>query len=348
MITKTDFGKTKDGKPVEKYTIENESGAKVVLTDYGAAVISIIVPDKNGNLTDVALGYDSIKDYEDGCCYFGATCGRYGGRLRNGKFTINGADYNTSKNDGTNTLHGGRNGFHKKVWQAYCEDNSVTFSYVSRDGEEGFPGTLTTSVKYEFSDDNSLRVTHVAKSDKDTVVNLINHTYFNLAGHDSGDAMDQELILNSELFAAFDGSMQSTGEILKSEGTPFDFSTAHTFKERIDEDNLYLKNGRGYDICCILKKTERDKTEIAAQLHSEKTGIRMIIYTTQPAAQIYSGNFIEERAGKGGAEYKSRCAVCIEPQHIPDSMYNTHFPDPVLRAGQMYIQNTVYKFDVVE
>ena len=345
MVKVSEFGKTEKGIPIELYEITNANGAKVVLTDYGAAIVNLFVPDRNGEMKDVVLGYDTLAEYEASDGNMGAVCGRYANRLRYGEFNLNGETYKLAINNmGVNTLHGGIEGFNRKAWNAVTEDNSVTFSYVSPDMEEGFPGTLVVSVRYDFTDDNELKLTYLAQSDKDTIINLTNHVYFNLDGHDGESAVNMELCVNAPWYTPVNEYLQLTGEVRSVEGTPFDFTSPKLLGTDIEADDPQLKIAGGYDHTFVFEKSERNAFEKCAELRSPHSGIAMEVYTTKPATQIYTANMLTPRKGKGGADYKSRDGVCIETHYFPDAMFNSHFPSPVLKKGETYEHITSFKF----
>lgn len=344
MIEKKSFGKTSNGAEVLLYTLKNSKGAYVELISYGCAIRSICVPDRDGKLVDVCLGYDSIEEYEsqNGC--LGAVIGRHANRIGNAEFTLNGKTYKLAANNGPNNLHGGPNGFNKRVFDSKIVGDSVVFKRVSDDMEEGFPGRLEVSVTYSFSDDNELKIHYLGKSDADTVVNMTNHSYFNLDGHDAGLIYDTLLKINADRFTENDSNCLPTGKILEVFGTPFDFTTEKPIGQDIEKDDQNLKNGSGYDHNFIING---EGLKTAAVAYSEKTGIEMTTLTTKPGVQLYTANFLTNRPAKGKKKnYAERFGFCLETQFFPNAMAIKHFPSPILRAGDVYDQTTVFKFSV--
>lgn len=347
-LDKANFEKTVDGKKVSLYTLKNSNNASVVITNYGGRVVSIVVPNKNGELTDVALGYDKLESYEaKGEAFFGAIIGRYGNRIGAGKFTLDGKTYQLELNDGSNSLHGGTNGFYAKVWDVEeATDNKLVLTYVSADGEAGYPGTLNVKVSYTLEENNGLRIDYEATTDKKTVVNLTNHTYFNLNGEGDSTILDHELMISAHAITPVNNTLIPTGELMPVEGTPFDFNKPTRIGDRIEEDNQQLKYGKGYDHNWVLQKTKGLQT--IATVYSPKTGIQMDVITEEPGLQFYSGNFMTgaEHNGKGGKAYPFRSALCLETQHFPDSPNHANFPSTVLKPGSTYKTTTIYKFSV--
>lgn len=336
-----EFGKTADGRTVNIYRITNKNGAYADVLDYGCTLQTICVPDKDGNLTDVCLGYDTVAEYEanDGC--LGAFVGRHANRIKEGKFTLNGVDYVLAVNNGPNHLHGGLKGFDKVVWGTCVASDRLIFSHTSPDGDEGYPGNLMMSVSYAFDDSNTLTLSYDAGCDADTVVNFTNHCYFNLNGQGTGTATDHLLQVNADSFTENDENCLPTGKILSVEGTPFDFRKAKPIGQDINADDINLKNGNGYDHNFLLSgEGMRD----AAVLTSEKTGIVMTTRTTQPGVQVYTANFLTDRTGKGGTKYGIRDGICLETQHYPDAVHHAHFPSVILKQGEEYHQETQYHF----
>jgi aldose 1-epimerase len=345
-VTVAPFGKLPDGQAVQKYTITNPAGMKVVLTDYGAAVVSLFVPDKAGKLDDVSLGFDSIKGYlGKNNPFFGATIGRYGNRIADGTFTLDGTTYKMPVNDHGNQLHGGPKGFDKRLWTAepLPKENAVRFTRLSPDGEEGYPGNLQTSVTYMLKDDNSLEISYVATTDKPTIVNLTNHTYFNLAGAGNGTILDHELVLNAGKYTPVNAKLIPTGEIASVKGTPFDFRKAKPIGRDIKQAG---GDPIGYDHNFVLDKGLFGAGKFAAELYDPKSGRVMKVYTDQPGIQFYSGNFLDGTLdGANGRTYPQYSALCLETQHFPDSPNHANFPSTVLRPGETYKTKTVYAFD---
>ncbi len=335
------FGKTSDGRTVSVYRITNKNGAYVNVLDYGCTLQSICVPDRDGLLVDVCLGYDTVAGYENNDGYLGAFIGRHGNRIKEGKFTLNGVDYTLAVNNGPNHLHGGLKGFDKVVWNTAVASDRLIFSHLSPDGDEGYPGNLSMTVTYSFDDNNALTLEYEATCDADTVVNFTNHCYFNLNGQGTGTATDLLLQINAESFTENDENCLPTGKIIPVEGTPFDFRTPKAIGREINADDQNIRNGKGYDHNFVLSgEGMRD----IAVLTSEKTGIVMTTRTTQPGVQVYTGNFLTDREGKQGAKYGFRDAVCLETQHFPDAIHHEHFPSAVLKAGEQYSQTTQYVF----
>ena len=338
-----EFGKTADGRTVSIYRITNAKGAYVDVLDYGCVLQSICVPDREGNLVDVCLGYDTVAEYEANDGYLGAFIGRYANRIGGGKFTLNGTEYQLAVNNGPNHLHGGLKGFDKAVWKASVASDRLLFSYTSPDGEEGYPGNLSMSVCYSFDDENALTLSYDGVCDADTVVNFTNHCYFNLDGAGTGPATDLKMQIFADSFTENDENCLPTGEILSVEGTPFDFRAPKTLGQDINADDRNIKNGGGYDHNFVLRgEGMRD----VCVLSSEKTGIVCTTATTQPGIQIYSANFLTDRKGKGDTSYGYRHAVCLETQNFPDAPHHENFPSAVLKKGEEYHQITRYTFSV--
>lgn len=337
-----------DGGECTLYTLTNAGGASFSVTDYGASLVSLLVPDKNGELTDVVLGFDSAEEYESGTNYFGAVIGRYANRISNAGFTLNGEKYTLAvNNSGGHTLHGGIKNYAFKRWNAELKDNGILFSLLSPDGDEGFPGNLTVTAEYTWTDDNILTLTYTGISDADTVCNITNHSYFNLAGHTGESAAKQLLMLNADYYTPADENLIPTGEVLSVANTPFDFRIPKQIEKDIGEDNIQLHNGGGYDMNFVLNKTERGKLESFGTLMSITSGIRMDVATTQPACQIYSDNGDTPRKGKGGAVYGKHAGIAVETQHFPDSIAKTFFPTPILKAGEKYEEVTIFAFGLL-
>ena len=340
-ITVTPFGSYNDGRKANLITIESEYG-KVCFTDYAASVVSIIVPDKDGNMRDVALGFDSGAEYQANDGGFGAVCGRFANRLVGSKVRLNGTEYQLDKTHELFTLHGGSIGFNKRIWDFATDDKGVTFSLVSADGDQGFPGNMEVSVRYEFSDDGVLSMDFSAQSDKDTPLNLTNHAYFNLSGHGSGD--DHQLLqINADFFNPQAVGQLPTGEVRFVEGTVMDFRAEKDVALTSMSEDEQIRIAGGFDHNFLLNKSERGALEYAGSLRSTVTGINMRAYTTMPAMMIYTANGLS-KPGKDGAQYGPRAAVCMECQNVPDSMRHTHFPSPVLKAGERYSARTEYRF----
>lgn len=345
QINTTKYNTTIAGKAVSLYTLTNKNGLSVSITNLGGRVVSFMVPDKDGILTDVVLGYDSVGTYlKKGEPFFGALIGRYGNRIGKGKFTLEGKEYQLQLNDGVNTLHGGTDGFYNKVWDARQDGQKLELTYVSADGEAGYPGKLDVKVVYTLTDDNGLQIDYTATTDKTTIVNLTNHAYFNLNGEGNATILDHELMIAADAITPVDSTLIPTGELMPVKGTAFDFNVAKTIEKDIDKQEEQLKFGKGYDHNFALK-TNDGKTPIAT-LKSTVTGIKMEVYTTEPGLQFYSGNFLtgETKDGKGGKAYAYRSALCLETQHFPDAPNHANFNSTVLKPGQTYQTSTTYKF----
>ena len=346
-ITEKPFGSA-DGQPVTLYTLRNHNGAEVSICNYGGIVQSLKVPDRNGNIGDVVLGFDNVEDYIKGSPYFGALIGRYGNRIAKGKFTLDGHEYTLATNNPPNALHGGVKGFDKVIWtpRAYdsAEGPSLELTYFSKDGEEGYPGNLTVKAVYTLTQDNALKLVYTATTDKDTVINLTHHSYFNLAGH--GTILNHIVMINADKFTPTDDTSIPTGELRPVEGTPFDFRTPTAIGARINDDNEQLKFGKGYDHnFCINDYT--GAVRLMARVYEPTTGRVLEVSSGEPGLQFYSGNFLDGTlTGKGGWVYQFRDAFCMEPQHYPDSPNEPSFPSVVLKPGQVYHNTIIYRFSV--
>ncbi len=348
-ITSEPWGKTKDGGKVELFTLQNSKGMEVKIINYGCIITSIKVPDKNGKIGDVALGFDKLGDYEARNPFFGAIAGRYANRIGGSKFTLDGKEYTLAKNDGPNSLHGGKVGFDKKVWQAqkvYKNDAvGLKLTYTSPDGEEGYPGNLACSVTYLLNNNSELSIEYTATTDKPTVVNLTNHSYFNLAGEGAGQILGHEVTINAEYFLPTDDGLIPQGDKRAVSGTPLDFTQGRRIGARIDEDFKPLKQGIGYDHCFVLNGGPGLKN--AAKVVDHKSGRVLTMDTTEPAVQLYTSNHMKRMPNcKNGHTYDFRSAFCLEAEHYPDSPNHPDFPTTVLRPGDTYQQTTVYKFSV--
>ena len=342
-LNRENFQVEHNGKQVDLFTLKNSAGMTVQLTNYGGKVVSILVPDKNGALGDVCLGYESAQGYFEGSASLGATIGRYANRIAGGEFELDGKTYTLFKNNGPNTIHGGKEGFRFKVWDARVVDNSsVELSYVSADGEEGFPGELTLRVVYSVTEENELKLDYSATTTKPTVLNLTNHAFFNLAGEGSGNVLDHVLWVNADTFTPTDETAIPTGELRNVKNTPFDFTTPKPLGQDIDIENDQLKYGGGYDHNFVLNKDE-DELAPAARISEPTTGRIMEVYTTEPGLQVYTANTLET-IGKAGHVYGPRSSFCLETQHFPDSPHHENFPSTVLRPGEEYTSTTIYKF----
>ena len=345
-IEKAEFGKTKQGEVAHIYTLTNANGCEVRITNYGGIVVSLKVPDKTGKLADVVLGYETLDKYIEKTPYFGALIGRYGNRIGKGKFTLNGKEYTLAINNGPNHLHGGIVGFDKVVWRAKeirkSEAVGLELSYLSKDGEEGYPGNLSVTVRYLWTNDNELRIDYAATTDKPTVVNLTNHSYFNLAC--KGDILGHEMMIDADKFTPVDEGLIPTGELRSVAGTPMDFRKPTAIGARIEQQDEQLKFGLGYDHNWVLNRND-GSLRMVARVYEPTTGRVLEVYTTQPGVQFYSGNFLDGTiTGKYGRVYQKRNGLCLETQHFPDSPNKPNFPSTVLKPGEKYASTTVYKF----
>ncbi|HYY27899.1 MAG TPA: aldose epimerase family protein [Chthoniobacterales bacterium] len=349
------FGTLSDGSKVDKYSFTNSRGMKVSVLTYGGIIQEIIVPDRNGVLGDVTLGFDKLQDYVSRSPYFGAIIGRYGNRVANGRFTLNGVDYQIPLNDGPNALHGGPEGFHTKVWNAKESHDATTtgveLTYLSADGEMGFPGNLQVLVRYTLNDANELRIDYSAVTDKETVVNLTNHAYFNLAGAGNDTILDHVAWIDADRFTPVDHTLIPTGELQDVKGTPFDFTKPTAIGANIKAEHEQLERAEaaygGYDLNWVLNRPG-DLTAVAARVTDPKSGRVVELYTSEPAIQFYSGNFLNGTlAGKNQLTYSHWGAFTLEAQHYPNSVNHTHFPTTVLVPGERYTQTTIYKFTVL-
>lgn len=337
------FGKLPDGTAVELYTLK-DGPIEAQITNYGGIVVSLKTPDRNGRLADIVLGYDTLEGYLAGNkAYFGGIIGRYANRIARGTFQLDGKKYSLPKNDGENSLHGGTRGFDKVLWRGRAIPDGVELTYVSPDGEQGYPGTLTATVRYILRD-RRLRIEYAATTDAATVVNLTNHSYFNLAGHGSGDILKHQLKINASRFTPVDATLIPTGELAPVEGTPFDFRKLTAIGARINGDHPQLRFGRGYDHNWVLDAQEGKLTE-AAELYDPDSGRVLQVFTTEPGIQFYSGNFLDGSiTGKEGKVYGHRTGLCLETQHYPDSPNHSNFPSTVLRPGKRYESVTEFRF----
>ena len=348
-MKKQSFGKVSDGKEATLYTLTNKNGVEVSITDFGATVVSIKTPDNKGKFIDIVAGYESAAEYETGKNYFGATVGRYGNRIAHGEFTLDGKKYTLAKNNGENHLHGGIKGFNKEMWSA--EDVSkkdapaIRFHYVSKDGEEGYPGNLSCFVTFALTAANELKIEYSATTDKNTVVNLTNHSYFNLAG--TGTILEHELTLFASRFTPVDAGLIPTGELRAVKGTSFDFSKSTAIGARIDQkEDEQIKLGNGYDHNFVLDGSKGGKLALAAKVFEPTTGRGLEVWTTEPGVQFYTGNFLDGISKGKGKTYERRSEFCLETQHFPDSPNQKGFPSTVLHPGGKYSSETIYKFVV--
>lgn len=343
--------KVSDFDSIQLYTLKNKAGMEVKLTNYGATVTSIKTVDRNGAMADIALGYEDVSGYMNAVDkpYFGAVVGRYGNRIAKGRFTLDGEEYELATNNGENHLHGGVIGFDKMVWTTEeISKNSVCFSYLAKEGEEGYPGNLTIRVTYTLTDDNELKIEYHASTDKATPVNLTNHTYFNLKGEGKGTILDHELMLNANGFTPVDMGLIPTGKIVPVAGTPFDFKTPKSIGQDIDEKDCQLEYGLGYDHNFVLDKGGKEnQMKLAATVYEPTTGRFMEVFTQEPGIQFYCGSFLSGNLkGKSGKTYVYRGGFCLETQHYPDSPNQPQFPSTILRPGKVYETQTIYRFSV--
>ena len=346
-MKKSDFNVKFKGKQIQLFTLINKNGVKVEITNFGGKVVSVIVPDKNDVFKDVVLGYENIDDYISGNPYFGALVGRYANRIHNGKFSLEGKEYQLAKNNDENHLHGGEKGFNDVVWDArFLEDkNILELSYLSKDGEDNYPGNLSVKVIYTLTEENELKIAYHATTDKTTIINLTHHSFFNLAGEDGDSILDHKLFIDSDEFTPTDSESIPTGEIKSVEGTPMDFRIITSIGERIDNNDEQLQFGNGYDHNWVLKNDHN--IVLAAAIHEPLSGRYMEVWTDQPGMQFYSGNFLDgSDIGKGGKKYQRRSAFCLETQHYPDSPNQPHFPSTILESNKNYAYTCIYKFSV--
>lgn len=340
------------GKDVRRYTLKNGHGVEVEIANYGGIITSIKAPDKNGNFEEITLGFDTLSNYVTQNPYFGALIGRYGNRIAKGKFTLDGNTYNLATNNMGNHLHGGEKGFDKVVWTSKIieenEEPKLLLEYTSADGEEGYPGTLNVDVKYNLNQNNELIIDYTATTDKPTVVNLTNHTYFNLTGNAKSDILDHVVTINANRYVPVDETLIPTGELLPVADTPFDFTKPKPIGARIDADNEQIRLGGGYDHCWVINRRRSDgELTFAARVREPNSGRMLEVYTTEPGIQFYSGNFLDGTlTGIGGVVYEKRFGFCLETEHFPDSPNQPDFPSVVLRPGETYHTQTVYKFAV--
>lgn len=349
-ITQQDFGKTPEGKTATLFTLVNKHGARVRLTNYGGIVTSLEVPDVNGTLGDVVLGYDNLDGYIKSSPYFGCLVGRYGNRIAKGKFSLGGQSYTLATNNGPNALHGGLKGFDKVLWDARAVETgdgpAVELTYTSKDGEEGYPGTLKVKAVYTWTNDNALKLEYTATTDRETVVNLTHHSYFNLKGAGEGDILDHEIMIEAREFTPVDATLIPTGEIRTVKGSPLDLTGYGRIGARINEKDEQITFGGGYDHNWVLNK-KPGELGLAARVIEPTTGRTLDVLSTEPGVQFYSGNFLDGTiTGKGGKVYKHRYGFCLEPQHFPDSPNKPNFPTTVLKPGETYHNTIIYRFGV--
>lgn len=347
-LKRSNFQSAVNGDSTDLYVLKNANGMEVTVTNYGGRIVSVMVPDKDGKMQDVVLGFDNVDDYVNINNNFGATIGRYGNRIAHGKITVDGVEYELPQNNFGHTLHGGPEGFDTKVFKANQPDNqTVVLTYLSPDGEAGFPGNLDVKVTMKLTNDNAIDIQYEAETDKETVVNLTNHSYFNLSGDANTTILGDMLMINADQFTPVDDTFMTTGAIDNVEGTPMDFRTPTAIGERInDYDFDQLKNGDGYDHNWVLN-TKGDISQVAASIYSPATGIQLDVYTDEPGLQVYAGNFLDGSVtGKYGAVYGKRNAICLETQKYPDSPNKADWPSPYLKPGEKYTSRCIYKFSV--
>ena len=349
-LKRADFQKAIDGKETDLFILSNDNGAEAAITNYGGALISVMVPDKNGKLANVIQSHDTIEGVINSPePYLSTLIGRYGNRIAEGKFKLDGVEYPLAINNGPNSLHGGPTGYHARVWDAeQTSKQSLTLHYLSPDGEEGFPGNLDITVVYTFTDENELIITYTATTDKKTVINLTNHAFFSLAGvANPTPTIDNNIVtINADFYTPIDEVSIPTGEISKVEGTPMDFRTPHTVGSRIDDPFQQLVSGAGYDHCYVLNKEEAGALTFAAKCVEPESGRSLEVYTTEPGVQVYTDNWATGYPGYHGATFPRRSAICFEAQHFPDTPNKAHFPSAVLSAGETYHQVTIYRFGI--
>jgi len=343
-VARKPFGTGPQGKKVLIFTLSNRKGVQAQITNFGGKLVSLLVPDKKGEMADVVLGYSTYPEWEKGNPYFGATIGRYANRIALGRFELDGKVYQLATNNGPNTLHGGPNGFHNVVWDAKeLKEGGVRFSYTSKDGEEGYPGNLKVQVTYLLSNENELTIKYSAKTDRATPLNLTHHSFFNLRGAGQGDVLGHRLMINADAFTPIDQTLIPTGELRSVSGTPFDFTTFRAIGERIDDDDVQLKHGSGYDHNFVVRGD--GQLRLAAVVEEPESGRKMEVLSTEPGMQFYSGNFLDgSDVGENGRPYGHRSAFCLETQHFPDSPNKSHFPNTILRKGEVFNSETVYRF----
>ena len=336
------FGMTSKGEEARLFTIQNDKGMEIKVSDYGATLVQVRVPDKEGRLLDVVLGYDDVQGYEAGNAFFGATIGRVANRIGNGEFRLGGRTYELTRNDGQNTLHGGRDFYNKRIWKTgETQEDHVEFLMDSPSGDQGFPGNVKISVTYTLTKDTEVKIHYRAVPDADTLMNLTNHSYFNLSGHASGTVLDQEVMLYADAYARADSQSIPTGEIVPVSGTPMDFRQLKPVGAEIEEAYEALEFGKGYDHNWVLNGNGYRK---AAFMRSKESGIAMEVYTDLPGMQFYTANFVDHEKGKAGAVYNMRQAACFETQYFPDAVHKDHLEGPEVKAGEVYETTTAYRF----
>ena len=347
-IVNEHYGMTRDSQPVDIYTLTNNNGMEVCITNYGGIIQSLIAPDRDGKYEDVVMGYDELNSYIEATPYFGAIVGRYGNRIANGKFTLDRIEYSLAQNNGVNHLHGGIIGFDKVVWDATTIESadavSLRLEYLSKDGEEGYPGKLKVSVIYTLTDDDAIKIEYQAITDKKTPINLTNHSYFNLTADFKNKILDHKLWLNADKYIPIDPTAIPLGMVESVSGTPFDFTMQKKIGKNLLDDNQQLKNGIGYDHCMVFENYSGE-VKLQAIVYEEESGRVMEVYTDQPAVQFYVGNYLDgSNIGKGNLPYQYRTGFCLETEHYPDSPNQSQFPSTVLESGEVYSTTTIYKF----
>lgn len=331
---------------IEIYTLKNKNGVTIKITNYGARLVSLITPDSIGVMRDVVLGYDNIDNIVNGNQYFGSTIGRYANRIANGKFTVDGIEYLLLQNNGSNALHGGEKGYDTTVWNSVQIDNKVVMKHIDKDMHEGYPGNVEITVTYELTDNNELKISYDATTDKATPFNITNHAFFNLKGAGNGDILNHKLMISANKFTPINEMQIPTGEVIKVNGTPFDFTVAKEIGKDINDDDEVLKFGFGYDHNWVLNGGEND-LKFCAKVVEPENGIIMEVFTTEPGVQLYTGNFLDgSDVGREGIPYGRREAFCLETQHFPDSPNKEHFPNTILRPGEKFYSQSIYKFSV--
>jgi aldose 1-epimerase len=349
-MKKETWGTLPSGEQIELYTLRNSKGMEATITNYGGHLVTLKTPDRDGKFEDVVLGFDSLDGYLQKNPFFGALVGRYANRIANGRFTLDGKEYKLARNNGENALHGGLKGFDKVAWNAReiktSEGPALELKYVSKGGEEGYPGTLSATVVYTLTDDDELKIDYSATTDKNTIINLTNHSYFDLTGQLAGNILKHRIMINADRFTPVNANLIPTGELKSVEGTPFDFRKPHEIGERINEKNQQLQYGAGYDHNFVLNRSG-DGLSLAARVEDPKSGRVLEVLTTQPGVQFYTGNHLDGSVkGKGGTVYGFRSGFCLETQHFPDSPNQPKFPSTELKPGQRYHEITVFRFSV--
>mgnify|MGYP001817722445 CR=1 FL=1 len=345
-ISELDFGSTSRGEAVSIYTLTNTNGMKVVITNYGGTIISLTVPDRKGVFENIVLGYKTLADYESGKAYLGALIGRYGNRIAGGRFELNGEGYILARNNEPNHLHGGNRGFDRVIWRAErsmsINGPGLLLEYTSNDGEEGYPGTLVSKVRYTLSNDNELRIDYEAVTDKATPVNLTSHCYFNLSGEAKRDILGHWLEIAADYFTAVDSNLVPTGEFCPVDDSPFDFRSARPVGDGINADHEQLIFGGGYDHNWVIDRQAAGQARYMATVSDPDNGRVMKVYSTEPGVQFYTGNFLNGTAGGKGMDFQDRYGLCLETQHFPDSPNQPNFPSTILQPGQIYSTQTIY------